>query len=67
MSCALRVAACCTLHKALLKMCCSAGEAASLKLEYNDERFLTFSDFPSTENGDVDSALALFEHLSDAA
>lgn len=43
------------------------GEGASLKVEIGDNKFLTFTDFPSTDNGDVDSAHALFEHLSDAA
>ena len=43
------------------------GEGASLKVDLTDDKFLTFTDFASTDNGDVDSAHALFEHLSDAA
>ena len=43
------------------------GEGASLKVDFTDDKFLTFTDFASTDNGDVDSAHALFEHLSDAA
>ncbi|DBA79004.1 TPA: hypothetical protein ACH3X1_008870 [Trebouxia sp. C0004] len=43
------------------------GESASLKIEYGSEKHVTFTDFATTENSDLDSAHALIEHLSDAS
>lgn len=38
-----------------------------MKIEYGSEEHVTFTDFATTENSDLDSAHALIEHLSDAS
>ncbi len=38
-----------------------------MKIEYGSEKHVTFTDFATTENSDLDSAHALIEHLSDAS
>lgn len=38
-----------------------------MMIEYGAQEDVTFTDFATTENSDLDSALALIEHLSDAS
>ena len=44
-----------------------AGEGTSLKIVYGSGEYVTLTDFTTNENSDLDSALALIEHLSEAS
>ena len=43
----------------------AAGASASLKLEFGDKQWVVFDEFASG-GADLDSALALIEHLTDS-
>ena len=45
----------------------TAGESAVLKIAYGSAEHVAFTDFTTNESSDLDSALALIEHLSEAS